>query len=72
MALISFTVTAKLICAFVVAYAKYWFSHEVVHIVELLYHIPINTFKLKLKSAVDKFFPKIQIENTNTGHPVKV
>ena len=26
--LISFAVTAKLICAFVFAYAKYWFPHE--------------------------------------------
>ena len=28
-ALISFVVTAKLICAFVFAYADCWFSHEV-------------------------------------------
>ena len=28
-ALISFAVTAKLICAFVFAYADCWFSHEV-------------------------------------------
>ena len=27
-ALISFAVTAKLICIFVFAYANYWFSHE--------------------------------------------
>ena len=27
-ALISFAVTAKLICVFVLAYAKCWFSHE--------------------------------------------
>ena len=31
-ALISFAVTAKLICAFVFAYAKCWFSHDVAHI----------------------------------------
>ena len=31
-ALISFAVTAKLICAFVCAYADCWFSHEVAHI----------------------------------------
>ena len=29
-ALISFTVTVKLICVFVFAYAKHWFSHEAV------------------------------------------
>ena len=28
-ALISFAVTAKLFCAFVFAYADYWFSHAV-------------------------------------------
>ena len=31
-ALISFTVTAKLICVFVFAYAKRWFSHDVAHL----------------------------------------
>ena len=30
-ALISFAVTAKLICAFGFAYADCWFSHEAVH-----------------------------------------
>ena len=31
-ALISFAVTVKLICAFVFAYAKCWFSHHLAHI----------------------------------------
>ena len=31
-ALISFTVTAKLICTFGFAYADCWFSHEAAHI----------------------------------------
>ena len=31
-ALISFAVTAKLICAFVFAYADCWFSHEAAHL----------------------------------------
>ena len=31
-ALISFAVTAKLICVFVFAYAKHWFSHDAAHI----------------------------------------
>ena len=31
-ALISFAVTAKLICAFVFTYADCWFSHAVAHI----------------------------------------
>ena len=30
-ALISCAVTAQLICAFVFAYAKYWFSHNAAH-----------------------------------------
>ena len=29
--LISFTITSKLICAFVFAYAKCWLSHDVAH-----------------------------------------
>ena len=32
-ALISFVVTAKLICVFVFAYAKSWFSHVAAHII---------------------------------------
>ena len=34
-ALISFAVTAKLICVFVFAYAKCWFSHDAAH---MFYH----------------------------------
>ena len=30
-AMISFAVTAKLICVFVFAYAKRWFSHDAAH-----------------------------------------
>ena len=35
--LISFAVTAKLICIFVFAYAKSQFSHDVVHILDILF-----------------------------------
>ena len=35
-ALIIFTVTAKLICAFVFAYAKCLFSHDVAHLYEFI------------------------------------
>ena len=35
MALISFAVTAKLICVFVFAYAKCWFSHDAAHMSNL-------------------------------------
>ena len=34
-ALISFAVTAKLICVFVFAYAKLWFSHDAAHLLFL-------------------------------------
>ena len=38
-ALISFAVTAKLICVFVFAYAKCWFSHDAAHLIKYLYLI---------------------------------
>ena len=41
-ALISFAVTAKLICAFVFAYANSWFSHTKAHIQELYDGIQIH------------------------------
>ena len=36
MALISFAVTAKLICVFVFGYADCWFSHEAAHLFPVL------------------------------------
>ena len=36
-ALISFGVTAKLICVFVFAYANCWFSHEAAHLGEFMF-----------------------------------
>ena len=43
-ALISFAVTAKLICAFVFAYADCWFSHVVAHTMYYIYEVgPSNT-----------------------------
>ena len=39
-ALISFAVTAKLICVFVFAYAKCWFSHDEAHIRGIQYFHP--------------------------------
>ena len=36
-ALMSFAVTAKLICALVFAYADCWFSHEATHLLFLCY-----------------------------------
>ena len=38
-ALISFAVTAQLICVFVFAYANCWFSHEAAHVKFRLSHL---------------------------------
>ena len=38
-ALISFAVTVKLICVFVFAYAKRWFSHVVAHFIQCFHYI---------------------------------
>ena len=46
-ALISFAVTAKLICVFVFAYAKSWFSHNEAHIMLVLYNTSYNYYKSK-------------------------
>ena len=35
-ALISFAVTAKLICVFIFAYAKRWFSHDAAQMLSIL------------------------------------
>ena len=46
-ALISFAVTAKLICVFVFAYADCWFSHEAAHINVIggsLHHQSLHNF----------------------------
>ena len=41
-ALISFAVTAKLICVFVFAYADCWFSHGVAHILSNICHLDVS------------------------------
>ena len=50
-ALISFTVTAKLICVFVFAYAKRWFSHKAAQM-SLCICIGVRTHK---KTKYDNF-----------------
>ena len=51
-ALISFAVTAKLICAFVLAYAKSRFSHDVQLSINLLWRIGIfNAHKFGRKQS---------------------
>ena len=44
-ALISFTMIGKLICVFVFAYAKRWFSHEAAQIyIRLIIHLTLTLF----------------------------
>ena len=45
--MISFAVTAKLICVFVFAYAKHWFSHDEAH----LFFQAVIEVKLVLQSS---------------------
>ena len=40
--LISCAVTAQLICTFVFAYAKIWFSHDVAHIINTIFCCSID------------------------------
>ena len=46
-ALISFAVTAKLICAFGFAYAVCWFSHEAAHMINILFKTQITNYVIK-------------------------
>ena len=46
-ALISLTVTAKLICAFVFAYAKSRFSHDAAHILNFIFFYYPSSFQSK-------------------------
>ena len=48
---ISFAVTAKLICAFVFAYAKSWFSHGTAHMSVNAKLISIFVFTTKFNSS---------------------
>ena len=54
MALISFAVTAKLICVFVFAYAKRWFSYDEAHIDSLddYFCCDIISNSLKVRSFI--------------------
>ena len=45
-ALISFAVTAKLICVFVFAYANCWFSHEAAQIIFFFQILNLENFQL--------------------------
>ena len=51
-ALISFAFTAKLICVFVFAYAKSWFSHDEAQLSAMEKHFEINIKILMLLMVV--------------------
>ena len=53
-ALISFAVTAKLICVFVFAYADCWFSHEAAH---LLHDIRLIIYALFINEEHIRYTP---------------
>ena len=56
-ALISFAVTAKLICVFVFAYAKSQFSHDEVHLFQVLLLSDRNwRYILNVSSCAANFF----------------
>ena len=50
-ALISFAFTSQLICVFVFAYAKSWFSHNEAHIFS---NVPYNNQTLLMLSLLEK------------------
>ena len=52
----SFTVTAKLICAFVFAYADCWFSHEAAQIDVKRHKLAIAIYFVKLTFCFVSFF----------------
>ena len=59
-ALISFAVTAKLICVFVCAYADCWFSHGAAHLSSSLSSLCFECFDF-----LTKFFSKNFTENVS-------
>ena len=64
--LISFTVTAKLICVFVFAYAKRWFSHDAAQIfvsgAELKWLTVVHALYV-LSKSIFSFFPYLGFED---------
>ena len=49
-ALISFAVTAKVICVFVFAYAKCWFSHDAAHIIYPIVGVEATLLSLSINT----------------------
>ena len=51
--MISFAVTAKLICAFVFAYAECWFSYDAAHIWVVLDGTDMAQVEIKTRTSID-------------------
>ena len=63
--LISFAVTAKLICVFVFAYADCWVSHEVAHFIEAVNDISQYLINFNASVKVDSIFLKYNFLKLN-------
>ena len=46
-------VTGKLICIFVFAYAKSWFSHDAAHFMVNRFYLGVNQLQMKIELALD-------------------
>ena len=66
-ALISFAVTAKLICVFVFTYAKCWFSHDAAHLFALMLVYVTYCKVTKFSDAIklSSILPKIRKKRPN-------
>ena len=60
-ALISFAVTAKLICVFVFAYAKIRFSHVAAHIIVLCSTVLNVDYKLLIRLSYTHFIIELSV-----------
>ena len=65
-ALISFAVTAKLICVFVLAYADCWFSHDPAHYVNDKQHLAFKVF-----TEPENISPELDSPIKSDGHGAK-
>ena len=69
--LISFTVTAELICVFVFAYAKCRFSHDAAHIICVLILPLKHVIHLSLANTVSAEGRLVQIKSCILQNPVE-
>ena len=67
MALTGFAVTAKLICAFVFAYVKCWFSHDIAHILTCARRPALNANRLQSFTGERRNFSQKFINRVGIG-----